>query len=91
MSGLDKTEGHPMSGYDTVTAMAALDRALVADKLLWSTDGMAPGTSTHQSERNHAVLDALSAGMPLEYVADKLGVQIIDVERMAHAARESAR
>ncbi len=76
-----------MSGSDTLAATVALERALTADKLLWSTDGSAPGTSNHRRERDLAVLEAVEGGLSVEFVADKLGVRIADVERMADSAR----
>lgn len=80
-----------MSGHDPVAAMGALDRALAADKLLWSTDSSSPGTDGHRRDRDRAVREALDAGLSLEYVADKLGVRIVDVERMADSARRDGR
>jgi len=77
-----------MSGYDPVAATEALDRALTADTMLWSTDSAAPGTHRHRQARDRAVLEALKSGLSPEYVADKLGVQINDVERMAGSATD---
>jgi hypothetical protein len=77
-----------MSDSDTVAAMVALEHALSADQLLWSTHCLAPGSSDHRRERDLAVLEAVEGGLSVEFVADRLGVRIGDVERMAEAARD---
>ena len=80
-----------MSDDDPVAATGALDRAVAADNLLWSTHRSVPGGSGHQRDRDRAVLEALTSGLSAEYVADKLGVRISDVERMADSARAQLR
>jgi DNA-binding NarL/FixJ family response regulator len=65
---------------DLVAGSVALERAVAADNEFWRhpRSGRA-----QQQARDAAILQALAAGVSVEYVADKLGVLISDVERMA--------
>jgi hypothetical protein len=64
----------------------ALARACKEDNQLW-TSGQ-NGVRKHRRARDRAVSEAVDAGLSLEFIADKLGVLISDVERMAAAADE---
>lgn len=77
-----------MNDFDALSATEALARARAADDKIWTP--VHRGRSHYRHERNVAVLDAVHAGLPLEQIADELGVLIIDVERMAAAAMADA-
>ena len=74
-----------MTKLDAESALEALARAREADRKIWSP--VEHGSNRLRHERDQAVLDAVNAGMPLEQIADDLGVLISDVERMAASAR----
>lgn len=74
-----------MSSWNENVGIAALDRACEADDELWSDHRRGPGR--HRQERDEAVREAVDAGTPLEFIADRLGVLISDVEKMAGSAR----
>jgi FixJ family two-component response regulator len=63
----------------------ALRRVREADDLVGPTGF---GSLIHRRARDRAVLEALTAGVPLEEIADELGVLISDVERMRETARQ---
>jgi hypothetical protein len=72
--------------WNEQAGVEALDRACKADNRLW-----APGDNGHRKHRrarDRAIGEAVDSGMSLEFIADKLGVLISDVERMAAAAKE---
>jgi hypothetical protein len=76
----------PVDTEDVVTTkdvagvgLEALRRAKDADDLIWSTQSH---SGRYRQLRNRAAAEALSAGIPIEQIADELGVLIIDVERM---------
>jgi hypothetical protein len=75
-----------MSDVDTLSAVKALARAREADNRIWSPVNHSRGH--YRRARDRAVLDAVEAGLPLEQIADELGVLISDIERMAASARQ---
>jgi hypothetical protein len=77
-----------MAELDVEAGVAALSRARHADERIWPPHFH--DTARWRRERNLAVLAAVDAGLPLEQVADDLGVLISDVERMAAAGRIAA-
>jgi hypothetical protein len=64
---------------DGVAGMEALQRAVDEDDLIWSSPRH---NGQHLQQRNRSVAQALRAGIPMEQIADELGVLISDVERM---------
>jgi FixJ family two-component response regulator len=75
-----------MGGPESDVA-AALVRARVADEMLWASTR---DSLRFRRERDEAVAEAIAAGVPLEQLADELGVLIRDVERMAAAGQVGA-
>jgi hypothetical protein len=73
-----------MSNVNEHVGVAALARACKADDALWADRRHGPGL--HRQERDDAVREAVDAGLSLEFIADRLGVRISDVENMARAA-----
>jgi len=61
---------------------AAIQRAVAADRNLWSGAGY---SLIHRADRDAAIRDALSEGANPARVAEALGVLVADVERMADA------
>lgn len=76
-----------MKEIDTEVAMVALSRAREADREFWARTERGRKGRHFRRVRDRAVLEALTAGMPLELIADEMGVLISDVERMAASGR----
>lgn len=66
-----------MSGFVSAVGLEALSRAREADG----------HSRRYRRQRDHAVVEALAAGVSIEQVADELGVLISEVDEMVLASR----
>jgi len=76
-----------MTTVDVTEGAQALAAAREADEQLWTTQS---DSAHHREVRGRAVVAALTAGVPVEQVADVLGVRTSDIDRMARRARLAA-
>lgn len=75
-----------MPEFDPVAGTDALAKAVEIDNQLWATTKHGSRSKLRKA-RDQAILEAVNAGMSLEFIADRMGVLVSDVERMAGRSR----